>query len=545
MANSKPNSRPHSHSDLEPEAAKWISRKKDGRGPCQPAGRRGALSYVQRSVKCALDQGNSNMFSRIINLALGIVLLSSNAFALQVQAESISSEKYFEVALNEINSAKTSITMAMYLISALPDQPESLPNQLLNALIKAKERGVDVKIILDQNIDFESETKDDVLYSNKNQQAYELLKKNNISVYFDTPDIYTHAKTIIIDNETVILGSTNWSKAAFTRNNEANVLIRSKEFALNLLNDINQIKLQENVPQSLTPTVGVPKSFLEDNKLIGEMASQSDERAFDTYLYLLKTYNENHEGKITVDYENLAAALGIDEMSKEDYRRQINKVLGKLDEKYKLIKFETPSRNQNTEVTIVTNPSEAKLEIPTTFWRYGWNTSLPFSSKVMYLINLAYSKASPDGRFSISREKLSKAHNISESFISDGNKELRRLNLLDIRYSELEDLRFSQRQANSYTLLQLYNPDDLKKDLEKLSQKHGKEKYDRAVQTASLVFEEHNPKTIQALIDLEDKYGQAIIEEASKKISEKNPDNPKRSAGYLINTIKSMGTQKQ
>ena len=40
------------------------------------------------------------------------------------------------------------------------------------------------------------------------------------------------------------------------------------------------------------------------------------------------------------------------------------------------------------------------------------------------------------------------------------------------------------------------------------------------------------------------KYGEAVIEIASKKISEKNIDNPKRSAGYLINTIKSIGQQK-
>jgi hypothetical protein len=159
----------------------------------------------------------------------------------------------------------------------------------------------------------------------------------------------------------------------------------------------------------------------------------------------------------------------------------------------------------------------------------------------MYLINLSYTQTSPDGRFSISREKLSKSHGISESFISDGNQELRRLNLLDIQYSELEDLNFSQRQANRYFVQDLYDPKELKDKLRSLEQKHGAEKLNRAVNTASLVFEENNPKTIQALIDLEDQYGQSTVEEAANKIQEKNPDNPKRSAGYLINTIKSMG----
>ena len=159
----------------------------------------------------------------------------------------------------------------------------------------------------------------------------------------------------------------------------------------------------------------------------------------------------------------------------------------------------------------------------------------------MYLINLLYSSNSPQGRFSISREKLSQTHGISESFISDGNQELRRLNLLDIQYSNLEDLKFNQRQPNTYTLQDLYDPRELTNKLKSLEQKHTPEKLNRAVQTASLVFEENNLQTIQALLDLEDKYGQTILEEAARKISEKNTDNPKRSAGYLINTIKSIG----
>lgn len=477
---------------------------------------------------------------RKVCLFIVLLLFCRNLYALQVEAENIPSSKYFEVALNEINNAKSSIKLVMYLVSILPDQPDSQPGQLVNALIKAKERGVSVKVLLDQNINFEAESTEDAVTSNKNQQAYELLRKNNVPVYFDTSEIYTHSKVIIIDSETVILGSTNWSKAALTRNNEASALIRSKEFALNLLTDLNKIQIQENIPASLTPSVAIPKDFLTNKKLLGEMSVQSDERSLDIYLYLLKEFGGNAQGTLTLDYDNLAKSIGIDHMSVEDYRRQINKVLDKLDNKYKLIKFETPDRNQNTEVTILINPADSNLEVPTTFWQYGWNKSLPMAAKVMYLINLSYSKASPDGRFSISRENLSKAHNVSESFISDGNKELRRLNLLDIRYSELEDLKFSQRQANTYNLLNLYNLLDLKHKLEKLEQKYGKEKLDRAVKAASLVFEENNLKTIETLIDFEDKYGQSVVEEASKKISQKSIDNPKRSAGYLINTIKSM-----
>jgi cardiolipin synthase len=119
----------------------------------------------------------------------------------------------------------------MYLISCPTNQPDSQSVQLVQALISAAKRGITVKVILDQNIDFTEETNDNAIYQNKNQEAFELLRKNNVPVFYDEADVFTHAKALVIDNETVILGSTNWSKEALSRNNEANALIRSKEFA--------------------------------------------------------------------------------------------------------------------------------------------------------------------------------------------------------------------------------------------------------------------------------------------------------------------------
>ena len=143
----------------------------------------------------------------------------------------------------------------------------------------------------------------------------------------------------------------------------------------------------------------------------------------------------------------------------------------------------------------------------------------------MYLITLSYtSPQSPS--FFMARDTLSKKHHISESFISDGTKELRRLNLLDIKYGDLEGKTYNQRLANVYTPKPLYNPQDLKKPLADLEQKHGKEKLSRAIKTAATIFEENNPRTIQALIDLENQYGQAILQEATEKIAQKNVDKP-------------------
>ncbi len=486
-------------------------------------------------------------------LLIFLLALTPNLYAIQVDAENIPSSKYFEVALSEISNAKTSIEMYMYLISVIPDQPESQSTKLVQALIAAQGRGVSVKVVLDQNIDFTGETgRDDAAYQNKNQAVYEFLKRNNVPVFFDEADTYTHAKAIIIDNETVILGSTNWSKAALTRNNEANALIRSKEFAANLLQDLARVKLQEGPVISLE-SVLVPRGFLQDKNLFSQMVASADERAFDIYLYILKEYNGNAEAKATLGFEKLAESLGIQDTGNEAYRRQIIKVLEKLQDKYKLITLGELKRNQDAEVVLKSiedarkryeMPKTEYFEIPAKYFKYGWNRKLSLPAKAVYLVNLSKSKKSNPSWF-MSREAIAKGFNISETFITDGVRELKRLNLLDVEYDAVDPAHFGQRLANVYTPLELYDPVEHEAKLKELGVKYGMEKLDRARKNAAIVFEENSLKMLTALIELENQYGQAVVDEAAKKMAEKNADNPKRSAGYFINTIKSMGSEKK
>ena len=475
-----------------------------------------------------------------ILLFLGL-LFSQNLFALQADIENISPDQYLQTTLNELTQAKESIYVVMYLVSADPTEPNSQVSQLLKALVDAKQRGVQVKVILDQNLDFTDESRQDQIYQNKNQATFEYLRTNGIEVFYDTAETYTHAKAIVIDHEISIIGSTNWSKAALTKNNEVNVLISSKEYAQNLIQQFDQIKLQEYIPAVVTPSVKIQRDFLKE-KILGEMVSQSDERTLDVYLYLLGQYNQNKEARVELNYDSLAESLGIQKMGKEDYRRQITKVLLKLKEKYGLIDFENPTRNQNAEVTLKESQKDS-FDLPTAYWKFHWNKNLNLPAKAMYLIILGYTSPS-NPSFSMSREDLSKEHHISESFVSDGTKELRIKNLLDIQYGSLEDQNYSNRQPNVYTPKPIYDPQELQKELKSIEQKEGREKLGRAIATAGIVYEQNDLKTIKVLIDLEDKYGQEVIREAAAKLADKNPDNPKRSVGYLINTIKGMGKAK-
>ena len=239
-------------------------------------------------------------------------------------------------------------------------------------------------------------------------------------------------------------------------------------------------------------------------------------------------------------------------MTKEGYRRQITKILFKLKGKYGLIDFVNPARNQNVVVVLKNiknpkknyDPKEDSFDLPTAYWKFGWNQKLNLSAKSMYLILLSNTSPSAPS-FAISRPDISKTYSISESFVSDGTKGLRIQNLLDIESSSLEDKNYSQRQPNVYTPKPIYDPAELEKEIHKLQEKYGQDKLGRALSVAAIVFEQNNSKAIKTLIELEDQYSQEIVNQAVAKISDKNPDNPKRSLGYLVGIIKGMANQNQ
>ena len=157
---------------------------------------------------------------------LTALLVSAPVFAHPAEVENIPSSRYFEVTLNEIQQAKSSIRLTMYLF-VLPVDRESKVRRLADALIEARKRGVDVKVVLDRNA-WQDPTA-------KNLEAFRYLRDRNVEVFYDDEGKQTHAKAMVIDGQTVILGSSNWSESALSRNVEANVLIRSKELAAELL----------------------------------------------------------------------------------------------------------------------------------------------------------------------------------------------------------------------------------------------------------------------------------------------------------------------
>ena len=157
-----------------------------------------------------------------------IIFFSLPVFALPCQdVEVVTDREYFPVVHQALREASHSIQLMMYTIGYYEKYPDSPSNILIRDLIEAKQRGVEVKVILDV-----SDWNQRVTRQNKN--TGQILSKNGVEIAYDPLFINAHAKLLIIDGMITILGSTNWTYYSLTRNNEVSVLVKSKEVAQKL-----------------------------------------------------------------------------------------------------------------------------------------------------------------------------------------------------------------------------------------------------------------------------------------------------------------------
>ncbi|MSQ57993.1 MAG: phospholipase D family protein [Limnohabitans sp.] len=94
-------------------------------------------------------------------------------------------------------------------------------NGIAQALVRAHQRGVDVKVLLDKK----SQT--------TNQYVVNLLIGSQIQYRLDGKHAIAHNKVIIVDSDIVITGSFNFTNSAQMRNAENLLILRSNSLAEN------------------------------------------------------------------------------------------------------------------------------------------------------------------------------------------------------------------------------------------------------------------------------------------------------------------------
>ncbi len=147
----------------------------------------------------------------------------------------VTDAQYFQIAKKLIAEAKTSIQVMMFEMGYYEQHLNAPSNLLIKELIHAKKRGVKVEAILEIKDGDDRTTK-------RNRQTGKILSEGGVEVIYDPPFKTHHTKCLIVDGSLTLIGSTNWTHYALTNNNEASVLIRSKEVAKELIDYFNRVK---------------------------------------------------------------------------------------------------------------------------------------------------------------------------------------------------------------------------------------------------------------------------------------------------------------
>lgn len=461
----------------------------------------------------------------LLVLTLAMLAITARVLCYQAEVIDISGDKYFPAVKEAIAKAQGSIYTVMYLVEFSAERANSKANQLVDALIEAKKRGVEVEVVFDQDAG-----------SFKNAKAYTHLKEAGIRVYYDELSRYTHAKCLVIDKKIIIAGSTNWSEAALDRNIEVSFLLESEELAQGILSYLKTIKTGQETDTGST-AVQVSREFLENPDFAPFMVKEQSQRAFDVYLYLI------WKGTVPIFYDDIARYLGIYEgWTSEAYRRQIIRTFRQLESKYKLIKFK-PRYAKEADVELVNfrdSPQKAgTVSIPEDYFKFGWNKELSLRAKFCYLINLAYTQISQMKPYwSKSVAMIAKEFGgVGQDVIHKGMLELRRRKLLEVKYDELGSKPYDERAPKIYKLLKLYDPKELEAKLKALEEKYGRQDFSLARKYAQIVFEENNPEVIEDIILKTEQYGQKKVKKAFDIVAQKSIDNSKRTYIYAVGII--------
>jgi len=153
----------------------------------------------------------------IVSFSLILFPLHQTSHAANITLNNTPAQIYFspkggctEAIVKEIGNAKSEIYVQAYSFTSV---------SIAKALVDAHKRGIKVEAILDKSQKKERYT------------SATFLANSGIPTYIDSKHAIAHNKIMVIDKETVITGSFNFTKAAEEKNAENLLILKNKEMA--------------------------------------------------------------------------------------------------------------------------------------------------------------------------------------------------------------------------------------------------------------------------------------------------------------------------
>ena len=357
-------------------------------------------------------------------LILAIFLITQAAYSaddfVSSRVKDISDRSYEEAVIGLLDNAQKSIDISMYSIS-LGTNTNNPVKLLLNDLLEARERGVEVTLYL--NTRFKDSKKGGNSFAES--LIFKKLEKAGVLIHFIPSNRRLHDKLIVVDSRYVVEGSANWSISALKNNFESSTLIDSSDLAEVKLSRLRNFLISsvsrdekldtpayiENLPKSLN----LLKEFLLNKKYLSRMVTSSDKRVMSLYLLLLAHSQVTGKQEFLISLEAMGLSLGMpDSWTYSALRRQVIKVLKKLQKRYQLIEVSfVHSRDANVMLADISGDT---FVISSDSLIQPDNDKLTMRLKFLLIIQ-ALLKEGGEDLYSISKTALAKRFNVSLSTI--------------------------------------------------------------------------------------------------------------------------------
>lgn len=167
----------------------------------------GSANFTKASL-CSHDNGILGIWDR--SVAQALLHKQGGEFVIQGQKLALfflpqERHKAYSALKEELTKAKKSIQVAMYTWT----HPE-----LTDLIVQKKQEGLAISVVIDS-----------ASFSGSSKKAMEKLSAGGVALLVPTYSPMFHHKMAIIDNSTLILGSANWTKAAFKKNDECFLIL--------------------------------------------------------------------------------------------------------------------------------------------------------------------------------------------------------------------------------------------------------------------------------------------------------------------------------
>jgi len=453
----------------------------------------------------------------VICTSLTILFLCNAAFS--AEPRTLLEEGEYYRTLNElISKAETSIDIVIGTIVVTPADPENPVNKLMDSLIEARERGVRVRIILEDR------------GSSGNFFAYRNLLENGMDIYFDTSRLLINSKSVVIDSGVCVIGGLSWSPDSWKEGNAISVILDSKDMAEAVGNSISKLLLTESAPfvEEKPEGVLIPDDFLLLEKYGIKFIEERGNQSLDLYLSLIKEAQEKGTNELVFDYDKWGDLICLKEAffrefesaeeRSEHYKRRLMQILKILRDRFEFIEFDEKSG----KVTLIeqfgldlSGPGEAAhcFIIPYKFWDARYAYRLDLNTKYMYLVSLLEAKKSARSPYWFSNEyMLSDMYSLSLKSVTAGLHNLEHINLLEIASSPEE---IEGKPKNVYRNNKIITEDEFNEKIAEFEEAHSAKIVKQAREEATKLNEPNDLFIIKTFINLIWKYDYSLVRRAN------------------------------